>query len=267
MKNFFDKFEKDQKLNLFVGDYLSKLTGFPRRLELADMILSDIKQSAKGYIKNRDSFSDVAQAYLDAVVSSKKTLLKQIREIFDIKHLRNVEIYNDIFAADCFQTMITMNYDVVIEKLFSSSINLSTPAKHTAGMKIRVYKILGDIYNNEDFFVTSQDIRKLKVLEFYNKFFNELCLELQSRPTIFLGVDLKDPDFTDMLNFIMKRAGELTQPVYVVSSTSVIDTKTADLINKYNIKLTVFNEQEFLEGLKSLKAEEESDEKEKKLVR
>ena len=266
MKNFFDK---EQKLNLFIGDFLSKLTGFPRRLELADMILSDIKQSAKGYIKNRDSFSDVAQAYLDAVVSSKKALLKQIKEIFDIKHLKNVEIYNDIFAADYFQTIITMNYDVVIEKLFSSMITLSTPNEYTISPdnKIRMYKIMGSIFNNEDFFVTSQDVRKLKVLEFYNKFFTELCKELQSRPTIFLGVDLKDPDFIDILDFIMKKAGGLTQPVYVVSSTSVIDSRIADVINRYNIKLTVFNEQEFLEGLRTLNVNEDSDEKEKKLVR
>lgn len=269
MKNFFDKFEKDQKMNLFIGDFLSKLTGFPRRIELADMILSDIKQSAKGYIKNRDSFSDVAQAYLDAVVSSKKALLKQIREIFDIKHLKNVEIYNDIFAAGYFKTIITMNYDVVIEKLFSSMVNLSTPATCATAFndKIRMYKIMGNIYNNEDLFVTSQDVRKLKILEFYNDFFNNLYRELKERPTVFLGVDLKDPDFIDMFDFIMKRAGELTYPVYVVSSTAVIDTKITDIINRYNIKLTVFNEQEFLEGLSSLKDQEDSDEKEKKLVR
>ena len=55
MNNFFDKFEKDQKLNLFIGDFLSKITGYPTRLEMAESILSDIKQSAKGYIRNIDS--------------------------------------------------------------------------------------------------------------------------------------------------------------------------------------------------------------------
>ena len=77
MNNFFDKFEKDQKLNLFIGDFLSKITGYPTRLEMAESILSDIKQSAKGYIRNIDSFAETSQTYFDAVVSSKKGLIKR----------------------------------------------------------------------------------------------------------------------------------------------------------------------------------------------
>ena len=72
MNNFFDKFEKNQKLNLFTGDFLSKITGYPTRLEIAESVLSDIKQSAKGYIKNINSLAETSQIYLDAVINSKK---------------------------------------------------------------------------------------------------------------------------------------------------------------------------------------------------
>lgn len=253
MNNFFDKFEKNQKLNLFTGDFLSKITGYPTRLEIAESVLSDIKQSAKGYIKNINSLAETSQIYLDAVINSKKGLIKNIREIFDLKHHKNVEIYSDIFNSGYFESIFTMNYDVMIEQLFTNLVAVSTPlkpAKSSEG-KIRFYKIMGTIYNSEDLFLTSQDIRKLKVLEFYKEFFNNLKSELTSRPTIFLGVDLKDPDFLNMLDFLLSMEKNNEQPVYVVTSTSIIDPKVTDLINKYNIKLTTLSEKELLANLRT----------------
>ena len=55
--------------------------------------------------------------------------------------------------------------------------------------------------------------------------------------------------------------------MYIVSSTSVIDNKVSEVINKYNLKLTVFDEVEFLDGVKNLLQKEDSDKLEKKLVR
>ena len=39
--------------------------------------------------------------------------------------------------------------------------------------------------------------------------------------------------------------------VYVVTSTSIIDPKVTDLINKYNIKLTTLSEKELLANLRT----------------
>lgn len=269
MNNFFDKFEKDQKLNLFTGDFLSKITGYPARLEMAESVLSDIKQSAKGYIRNIHSFAETSQTYLDAVVSSKKGLIKHIREIFDLKHHRNVEIYSDIFNSGYFESIFTMNYDVMIERLFANLVSVSTPLKPAKAVegKIRFYKIMGTIYNSEDIFLTSQDIRKLKVLEFYKEFFNNLRFELISRPTIFLGVDLKDPDFLNMLDFLLSMTKNNEQPVYLVTSTAIIDPAVADLINKYNIKLTTLSEKELLANLHTVIDADGDDVLRKKLVR
>ena len=269
MNNFFDKFEKDQKLNLFTGDFLSKITGYPTRLEMAESVLSDIKQSAKGYIRNIHSFAETSQTYLDAVVSSKKGLIKHIREIFDLKHHRNVEIYSDIFNSGYFESIFTMNYDVMIERLFANLVSVSTPLKPAKAVegKIRFYKIMGTIYNSEDIFLTSQDIRKLKVLEFYKEFFNNLRFELISRPTIFLGVDLKDPDFLNMLDFLLSMTKNNEQPVYLVTSTAIIDPVVADLINKYNIKLTTLSEKELLANLHTVIDADGDDVLRKKLVR
>lgn len=203
------------------------------------------------------------------MVSSKKGLIKHIREIFDLKHHRNVEIYSDIFNSGYFESIFTMNYDVMIERLFANLVSVSTPLKPAKAVegKIRFYKIMGTIYNSEDIFLTSQDIRKLKVLEFYKEFFNNLRFELISRPTIFLGVDLKDPDFLNMLDFLLSMTKNNEQPVYLVTSTAIIDPAVADLINKYNIKLTTLSEKELLANLHTVIDADGDDVLRKKLVR
>ena len=99
MKSFFDKFEKEQKFNLFVGDFLNKISGYPTRTDISEAILSEIKSSAKGYIKDLNSFSDIVQAYLDAVIDTKKNLIKQIKENFEYRYNTNLDTYNNIINS------------------------------------------------------------------------------------------------------------------------------------------------------------------------
>ena len=269
MNNFFNKFEKDQKLNLFVGDFLNKITGYPTRLEMSESVLSDIKHSAKGYIRNVNSFAETSQTYLDAVVSSKKDLIKYIREAFDLKHNKNTEIYDDIFNSGYFKSIFTMNYDSIIEQNFSKYITVFTPLKikKATEEKIKFYKIMGTIHNPEDLFFTSQDIRKLKALDFYKEFFGSLKSELVSRPTIFLGVDLKDPDFLNMFSYLLSLTTNNEYPIYVVTSSAIVDPKVTDLINKYNIKLTTLSESELLNNLHTVIGNDGDDALKKKSVR
>ena len=57
------------------------------------------------------------------------------------------------------------------------------------------------------------------------------------------------------------------QPVYLVTSTAIIDPKVTDLINKYNIKLTTLSEKELLANLHSVSDIDGDDVLRKKLVR
>ena len=127
MKSFFDKFEKEQKFNLFVGDFLNKISGYPTRTDISEAILSEIKSSAKGYIKDLNSFSDIVQAYLDAVIDTKKNLIKQIKENFEYRYNTNLDAYNNIINSKYFDTIFTLNFDTIIENNFSNMVNKITP--------------------------------------------------------------------------------------------------------------------------------------------
>lgn len=267
MKSFFEKFEKGQKFNLFVGDFLNKLSGYPSKVDISEAILSEIKQSAKRYIKDMNSFSDIVQAYLDAVVDTKKNLVKQIRENFEHRYNTNIDIYNDIINSDLFENIFTLNFDNILESNFNDLITKITPydVKQVRENTIGYYKILGDINSLNAVFISSQDIRKLKALEFYQEFFTKIRAEFQERPSIFLGVDLEDSDMMNMLNFILEPLDNM-QTIYMVTYTSIISSRAADLIGKYNIKLITSGTKEFLDYFKEISTKEKNLLTEKKFV-
>lgn len=267
MKSFFDKFEKEQKFNLFVGDFLNKISGYPTRTDISEAILSEIKSSAKGYIKDLNSFSDIVQAYLDAVIDTKKNLIKQIKENFEYRYNTNLDAYNNIINSKYFDTIFTLNFDTIIENNFSNMVNKITPyeVKDKINNKINYYKFFGDITNAATVFISSQDIRKLKTLEFYNIFFKRVREEFKTRPTLFLGINLEDSDLINTLDFILSPMKEL-QGIYMVASTTIISSKAADFISKYNIKLITSDTVEFINYFKETLERESTILPEKKFV-
>lgn len=267
MKSFFSKFEKEQKFNLFSGDFLNKLSGYPTRSEISEAILSEIKNSVRNYIKDMSSFSDIVQAYLDSVVDTKKNLVRQIKENYEYRYNTNLEIYDNIISSNHFKTIFTINFDTILENNFPNTITKITPCqlKEIQDDKIGYYKFFGDINNVGTVFISSQDIRKLKSLEFYDNFFNKVRKEFELRPTLFLGISLEDSDLLDILDFIAAPIKNL-QPLYMVTSTTIISSKAAELINKYNIKLITFGTKDFIDYFKEISKKAINISSEKKIV-
>ena len=267
MKSFFDKFEKEQKFNLFTGDFLNKLCGYPTRSDISEAILSEIRSSAKSYIKDMNSFSDIVQAYLDAVVDTKKNLVRQIKENFEYRYNIDLEIYRNIINSKYFETIFTINFDGILENNFSDKIEKITPyeMKEISDNKIGYYKFLGDIASIGTVFISSQDIRKLKTLDFYTEFFQKVREQFTLRPTLFLGVNLEDSDLLNILDFILTPIKDL-QSIYMVTSTTIISSKSAELISKYNIKLITSGTKDFIDYFKELSESENKVLTEKKFV-
>lgn len=267
MKSFFDKFDKDQKFNLFVGDFLNKISGYPTRNDITEAISAEIKQPAKSYVQDMNSLADIVQAYLDAVIDTKVNLIRQIRENYVHRFNTSVDIYKDILTSGYFQSVLSINFDTVLETNFSSMLAKLTPMEgiDPAPDQLKYYKIFGDITSFNNIFLSSQDIRKLKVLHFYKNFFNQIRDEFKNYPTLFLGVNLEDSDLIDILDFILAPVKDC-KPIYMVTYTSIISSKSAEFIGKYNVKLITSGTNEFIEFFKHKSGTTEGELSEKKFV-
>lgn len=248
--SFFNKFNESKKINIFLGDFLVKKADSPTRIELAKLLMKDMKENIKGYIKDENSLFQVSQIYLDGIVSSRSALLKKIKKLYESN--KQIENVLDIFSkTEKINAIFSTDYDTILDDINSSKIVKYTPTDNIneIGEEIKHYKILGDIEKFEKIFVSMQDFKKLKVLDFYKKFFHEIKKDIENYPTVILGLDLNNTDQIDILENILYQVTK-KDLIYAASNSNVLKTKTIERLNEMGIKLLPHTEEELYEELK-----------------
>ena len=253
--SFFDKLKGEKKINLFLGDFIGRLIGYPTRAELCKILTKEMKEGVKSYIKHDSSLFQISQAYLDAVVDSRTNLLNKLKGFYEYKKIRS-DFYDTILNSGKINSILTVNFDTSLEDFYSDRISKVIPYMDEIQEKqerVPVYKVLGDFCNLERVCVSNQDFRKLSVLPFYEKFWNKVREEMVQYPTVFLGTDLDDPDFLNVLTKIAHK-NELNN-MYMITSSSVLTPNVSEMLNTYGIKILKEDEMQFLRELKGREQE------------
>jgi len=103
------------------------------------------------------------------------------------------------------------------------------------------------------FVLSSQDIKRIKMLGFYAKFWEKLRIEFNKRATIILGTNLEDKEFLDILDFIMSKTDRL-QTTYLYINDEIdkymADKNITNFINKYSIEIIKGEAKDFIPNLK-----------------
>ena len=248
--SFFEKLDLEKKLNICTGNFFEKSNGFPSRDGLVEILSNQINFKNIKSFNARHSLFEVSQSFVDSVTGTKQSLYKKIQGIYEYKKSSN-NYLDTLIEADLVGAIINTNYDYSLEE--STKVKKITPYDKeifTDG-KIRLYKVLGDLNCYENCAVTEQDFRRLKVLSFYNVFWESIRYELKHRSTIFLGVDFDDSDFFTIMDFILSKNCEDIKPMYVITSNSILNPKVMEFFNKYNIKVLASTEYEFFRELKN----------------
>lgn len=251
--SFFNKFNDTDKINLFLGDFLVRNAGYPTRRELAKLLMKDMKENIKGYIRDENSLFQVSQVYLDGVVSSRSSLLKKIKNLYETNR-ETVEVLNIFSESNKINAVFSTDYDIVLDDINCNKVVKILPTDEeftiASNGEVKHYKILGDVNRHEKIFVSIQDFRKLKVLDFYKNFFRNIKEDMESYPTLILGLDLNNSDFIDMLEVVLTGVNP-KDVIYAVSNSNVLKTKTIERLNELGIKLLPHSEEEFFKELKS----------------
>ena len=250
--SFFNKFNDTDKINLFLGDFLVRNAGYPTRRELAKLLMKDMKENIKGYIRDENSLFQVSQVYLDGVVSSRSSLLKKIKNLYETNR-ETAEVLNIFSESNKINAVFSTDYDIVLDDINCNKVVKILPTDEeftiASNGEVKHYKILGDVNRHEKIFVSIQDFRKLKVLDFYKNFFKNIKEDMENYPTLILGLDLNNSDFIDMLEVVLTDVNP-KDVIYAVSNSNVLKTKTIERLNELGIKLLPHSEEEFFKELK-----------------
>ncbi|MGL6168781.1 MAG: SIR2 family protein, partial [Fusobacteriaceae bacterium] len=219
--SFFNRFNDADKINLFLGDFLVRQAGYPTRRDLAKLLIKDMKENIKGYIRDENSLFQVSQIYLDGVVTSRSALLKKIKNLYETNR-DTTELVKVFSESEKINAVFSTDYDIVLDDVNSNKIVKILPTDErieaSKGGEIKHYKFLGDINRYDKIFISIQDFRKLKVLDFYKNFFKSMKEDIEKYPTLILGLDLNNIDCIDMLESILLGA-EKKDVIYAVSSS------------------------------------------------
>lgn len=248
MNTFFEKYANNQKLNIIIGDFLNQICEYPTRSELSDYILNELSKNSKIYKKDKNSLSELIQAYLDAVIDNKKNLLLQLNSKYEYKYSQQTKCYEDILKSNHFDTILTINFDNLAERNFLGDVHKLTPFNFKKPIKeiVKYYKIFGDIDNLNNIALSSQDIKKLMLFDTYREYFDMIREELRTRPTLCLGINLEDSDFINIFSYILDGVPD-HQPIYFALETTIFSSKINDFTEKYNIQLIYYQTKSFLE--------------------
>lgn len=248
--SFFEKLELEKKLNICTGNFFEKSNGFPSRDGLVELLTNQVKFKNIKNFNDRHSLFEVSQCFVDYVIGTKQSLYKKIQGVYEYKKNNNSYL-ETLIDASLVGAIINTNYDSSIDE--STTVKKITPYDKESfpDGKVRLYKVLGDLNSYENCAITEQDFRRLKVLPFYNVFWDSIRLELKQRSTIFLGVDFDDSDFFTIFDFILSKNCDEVKPMYVVTSNSILNPKVTEFFNKYNIKVLASTEYEFFKELKN----------------
>jgi len=261
-----------EKYNIFLGEFFYRAINIPTRENLSTTFLSEfsnkesdqkisnvITEGKNGFVKSKDSFFDITQTYLDKTIGSRFDLLSEIKNTFDAISTEKNSLFDNLVNKENIRCLFSINYDTFIERneKYLNDLETILPFKVTREIKapefvendkIRYFKILGDISNTTDMYITSQDIRKMKTLAFFGEFWDKIREEILERPTIFLGINFNDLDFLDIIDFLLSKIKRLDQPIYLVQSNPIFNESVVKLKDKYGMKIICTDEHQFLKS-------------------
>ena len=246
--------DNNMKFNLFIGENFNELISLPTNQLIIRNLLSVTDRDVI-VLNNNLSLPEFVQKLMDKVLYGKKEIVEIINNIFSMESKIDLTFYRNIFDSNIFSTIISTNYDYTLEENFLNLIKISTPfnVSHDESGRIGFYKIFGDYKDRDTFIISTQDIKRVKMLAFYNEFWDKLRAEFNKRPTLLFAVNFEDKVFLDVLDFIIAKTDRL-QPIYLYASDEIerilADKNIINFINKYSIEIIKGENEEFLDNIK-----------------
>lgn len=241
-----------KKFNIFLGEFLNKLSNSPTIHNISKELFS-IKK--KDYILINDNLSlpELSQQLLDDIVFNKDEILEVLVKLFSKKSRYNNNFHKQLLDSNLFSSIISSNYDTIFEDYFFDQINKSTPflVNNDELDKVSFYKLYGDLESSHNFILSTQDIKRLKILDFYSPFWRKIYNDLCKYPSILFGINFNDTSFIGLLDFIFSKIKDKHQTIYIYIDTSIKSKSFEDFINKYSINIIEGSYDNFFENVKN----------------
>lgn len=228
----------NHKLVVFVGAGTSLDAGMPSWGDAVKKIAERLG------VKEQLDYMKIPQYYYNA--RGKKEYVELMREIFKYGEELDVqEVHRNIIRLNA-HTIITTNYDCLIEKAASKEFEFmqiisqdnELPYKHDGKLLLKMH---GD-FQHDNFVLKEDDYQQysknFKLMDAYIKSL------LATNVVLFIGYSFSDPDVKQIFSWVKEILGEDLQRAYMLNVTNEFEPYEFDYYNNWGINVIYASELE-----------------------
>jgi hypothetical protein len=232
-ENLFKLIRKEEVI-IWAGSGFSLYAGFPSGQSLGNILVENLSETEKSKINTNLSLPDLAEEFYRLKGSNRNTLIRILVEVFKNQPPRATNHHDCLSNIPHFKTIITTNYDTLIEDAFKNKGQVIS-SKHIPYLekgKTQIFKVHGDLSEPDSIIVTKSD---------YNNFFKTntesdvywtvIKERLSTNSVLFLGYNLEDPNISIVFERITDVLGANRKEAFFVAP-NLPEHKVNDLIRK-----------------------------------
>lgn len=249
-ESLFELIRKEEVI-IWAGAGLSHYAGFPSGTELSKILFDSLSNDEKKLINPNLLLSDLAEEYYRIKGNNKNSLLRILNKYF-IDEIPESTIYHDKLATiPHFKTIITTNYDKLLENSLHQKGQVVTSSKHIPYLdkeKTHIFKVHGDLSEPDSIILTKTDYNNFFKNDTQTEIFWTVIKErLSTKCVLFLGYNLEDQNVSIIFEKITESLQSHRKECFLVSP-NLSKHKINDLIKK-NIHYINSTAEELIESL------------------
>ncbi|RHJ76378.1 SIR2 family protein [Parabacteroides sp. AM08-6] len=205
---------------LFVGAGCSMTAGFPSGREFAQNLFDELKENERQGMQNGLLLPDMAEEFEKR--RNRNSLIQMVLKRFDHTSAY-MDFHSKLGAIPYFKTIITTNYDRLIETGYGSDecqvLHNDSDCTYLDSNKVHVFKIHGDVTDKERIIVTRGDYNRKTFANDVScpQLWGIVKAEMVQKNIIFLGYSMGDGNIEEILDNIQKCVGEHQKEMFLLA--------------------------------------------------
>lgn len=232
--SLFELIRKEEVI-IWAGAGLSMYAGFPSGQRLGEILVENLSESEKGIVNDKLPLPDLAEEFYRLKGNNRNSLIRILKQTFSNIEPKSTECHNNLAIISHFKTIITTNYDTLIEDTFKSKAQVVLSSKHIPYLekdKTHIFKVHGDLSEPDSIIITKSDYNNFFKANGENDIYWTVIKErLSTSNVLFLGYNLEDPNVSVIFDRITDALGSNRKECFLVAP-SLPQHKVNDLIKK-----------------------------------
>lgn len=240
---------RDNDVVLWIGSGFSLYAGMPRAGEIKNELLNKCDEEEKKELSEIQDLAQFCQAFVNMRSGSKNELLTVLQALIDITP-KSLEYHKLLSEVPQIDTIITTNYDRLFELAYGSGnlvpIVQNTNFPYVQSEKVKLYKVHGDIYQQDSVLITQDD---------YNEFFhninnplwNKIKTLVAEKTIVFIGFSYADQNIDFLIDSVARNLGTHMKESFLLTPNMATHRQQALAARK--IKFIPMTGEDFVEHL------------------